>query len=81
MKIKKQGVLPLTFVTSDDYELVQAEDVIDITGLTELAPGSRIIAILHHKDGSNSEIELNHSLNNEQIKWFKAGSALNSLRG
>jgi len=79
--LKKQGLLPLTFVNESDYDLVQADDTIDINGLTELAPGSRIEAVLHHKDGSSSTIELNHSLNLEQIKWFKAGSALNSLRG
>lgn len=78
--LKKQGVLPLTFAHGDDYELVQDGDTLDITGLTELAPASRIMAIFHHSDGSSSEIQLNHSLNDEQIKWFKAGSALNSLR-
>lgn len=79
--LKKQGMLPLTFHNSEDYDLVQAEDTIDINGLTDIAPGSRITAVLHHKDGTSSTIELNHSLNDEQIKWFKAGSALNSLRG
>jgi len=77
--LKKQGVLPLTFNNSDDYELVQDGDIIDIIGLLELAPASQIIAVLHHADGSTSKIQLNHSLNDEQIKWFKAGSALNSL--
>lgn len=78
--LKKQGVLPLTFVNPEDYELVQDGDFIDINGLTELAPGSTVEAIFNHTDGSKDIVELKHSLNAEQIAWFKAGSALNYLR-
>ncbi len=78
--LKKQGVLPLTFVNEADYARILEDDVLDIRGLTELAPGSRITALLHHGDGSSEEITLRHSLNREQISWFKAGSALNFLR-
>jgi aconitate hydratase len=79
--LKKQGVLPLTFVTGADYDLIQETDRVDILGLTELAPGSTVTAVFHHVDGSDSALALTHSLNAEQIAWFKAGSALNFLRG
>jgi aconitate hydratase len=79
--LKKQGVLPLTFVDMADYERIQENDTLDILGLTAIAPGSKVCAVLHHSDGSQEEIELKHSLNDEQINWFKAGSALNFLRG
>ena len=78
--LKKQGVLPLTFVNPEDYELVQDGDLIDIYGITELAPGSRLEAIFTHPDGSKDSVQIKHSLNEEQINWFKAGSALNFLR-
>ena len=52
----------------------------NIVGLADLTPGSPVTAVLHHNDGSSEEITLNHSLNAEQVEWFKAGSALNVLR-
>jgi aconitate hydratase len=79
--LKKQGVLPLTFVYATDYDLIQETDRVDILGLTELASGSTVTAVFHHVDGSDSALALTHSLNAEQIAWFKAGSALNFLRG
>lgn len=78
--LKKQGVLPLTFANPEDYGLVQDGDRIDLLGISELAPGSTVRAVLHHQDGSHTHILLKHSLNAEQIDWFKAGSALNFLR-
>ena len=78
--LKKQGMLPLTFGNSADYDKILAADTIDILGLTELAPGSAVRAVLHHDNGHSEEIALAHSLNDEQINWFKAGSALNYLR-
>jgi aconitate hydratase len=78
--LKKQGVLPLTFSNEADYDLVQEGDILDILGLTRLAPESGITMVLHHSDGSTDEVSLHHTLNNEQIDWFKAGSALNFLR-
>jgi len=78
--LKKQGILPLTFARPEDYDLVQDGDKLDLLGLTELAPGSTIRLVLRHRDGSTSDCVLNHSLNAEQIAWFKAGSALNFLR-
>jgi aconitate hydratase len=79
--LKKQGILPLTFANGDDYDLVQEGDTIDLEGITQIKPGSTITARLNHADGTSSEVILNHSLNMEQINWFKAGSALNFLRG
>lgn len=78
--LKKQGILPLTFANKSDYDLIQQADRIDITGLAELKPDSTVTAKLHHEDGTSSELKLNHTLNDEQIDWFKAGSALNFLR-
>jgi aconitate hydratase len=78
--LKKQGVLPLTFAQNADYDLIQEADRVDILGLRELAPGSTVTAVVHHPDGSESRMALRHSLNGEQIAWFKAGSALNFLR-
>ena len=79
--LKKQGILPLTFADPADYDLVREGDTIDLEGITEIAPGSTITARFNHDDGTISEVTLNHSLNKEQIDWFKAGSALNFLRG
>ena len=77
--LKKQGILPLTFADAGDYDLVQEGDRIDLLGLPELAPGSTVRAIFRHPDGAKNEILLKHSLNEEQIRWFKSGSALNTL--
>jgi len=78
--LKKQGILPLTFTNSGDYDKVREDDRISLTGLANLATGKSVTMILKHKDGKTEEIMLNHSLNREQIEWFKAGSALNYLR-
>lgn len=78
--LKKQGMLGLTFANKDDYDKVQEDDTIDITGLKNFAPGKPLTMILHHKDGSQDAIELNHTYNKPQIEWFKAGSALNLIR-
>ena len=78
--LKKQGVLPLTFVDPVDYEKVQEDDRIDILGLTELAPGRNVDVVLRHADGSEDRFEAKHTLTDEQIKWFRAGGALNLIR-
>jgi aconitate hydratase len=78
--LKKQGVLPLTFTDPSDYDKVRETDRISITGLAGLAPGSEVTASLHHEDGSRDRIALRHTLNEEQIEWFRAGSALNVLK-
>src|SRR5690606_13043923 len=78
--LKKQGMLALTFDNKEDYDKVQEDDVIDIIGLTSFAPGKPLTLVLHHADGSTDNIQLNHSYNEQQIGWFKAGSALNVIR-
>ncbi|MCF8350392.1 MAG: aconitate hydratase [Bacteroidales bacterium] len=78
--LKKQGVLALTFVDTSDYDKVREDDEFDILGLSEFAPEKNFKVVLHHKDGSTDEFEVNHSFNENQIKWFKAGSALNLIR-
>ena len=79
--LKKQGVLPLTFVNPADYDKISdVKDRISITGLDKIAPGVNVQATVTHPDGSTESFELKHSLNEEQVTWFKAGSALNVLR-
>jgi aconitate hydratase len=78
--LKKQGVLPLTFAELADYERVRETDRVSLLDLAALAPGAPIAAVLHHADGTTDPLTLRHSLNAEQIAWFKAGSALNLLR-
>jgi aconitate hydratase len=78
--LKKQGVLPLTFASPEDYDKLREKDRVSVRGLAELAPGSRVRIVLHHEDGSEDAVEARHTLNGEQIAWFRAGSALNLLR-
>ncbi len=77
--LKKQGILPLTFANPADYDKIQEDDKISLLGIKEIAPGSKIKMVLKHKDGSTDEVLLNHTLNANQIDWFKAGSALNLI--
>lgn len=77
--LKKQGILALTFTDPADYDKVMEGDVIDIM-CAAIAPGSQIIVNLHHIDGTQESILVGHTYNDKQIGWFKAGSALNSLR-
>jgi aconitate hydratase len=78
--LKKQGMLALTFQNKDDYELVQEGDQVDVLGLKELAPGKPVEIRLHHPDGSTDSFKADHTLNETQIEWFKAGSALNCIK-
>jgi aconitate hydratase len=78
--LKKQGMLALTFADKNDYEKIQEDDIIDITGLTTFTPGVPLIIVLNHKDGISEEIKANHTYNEGQIEWFRAGSALNLIK-
>lgn len=78
--LKKQGMLALTFADKNDYEKIQEDDTIDIEGLTSFAPGQPLTVVLHHADGSSDHISVNHTYNQQQIEWFKAGGALNIIR-
>jgi len=79
--LKKQGVLALTFANPDDYERVLADDTVDIVGLADLAPGRPVTVRFHHANGHTDEILTTHTMSEEHIAWFRAGSALNVLRG
>lgn len=78
--LKKQGMLALTFINKADYELIREDDRIDITGLTSFTPGKPLVIVLHHSDGTTDQFPVNHTYNQVQIDWFKAGGALNLLR-
>jgi aconitate hydratase len=78
--LKKQGMLALTFADKADYDKIQENDTIDIVGLTSFAPGKALELHLHHADGTKDVIIANHSYNDQQIGWFKAGGALNIIR-
>jgi aconitate hydratase len=78
--LKKQGVLTLTFQDKDDYNKIKEDDKIDITGLTKFAAGKQLTVVLNHSDGTKEKFQANHSYNESQIEWFKAGSALNIIR-
>ena len=78
--LKKQGMLALTFANKEDYDRIEENDIIDVIGLTSFTPGVPLKVRLHHADGSTYEFEANHTYNEGQIEWFKAGSALNLIR-
>jgi aconitate hydratase len=78
--LKKQGMLALTFANKEDYDKVEEDDIIDITGLKSFATGKQLTMVLRHKNGTADEIKLNHTYNKPQIEWFNAGGALNVIR-
>jgi aconitate hydratase len=78
--LKKQGMLALTFANKEDYDKIQEKDSIDIVGLTTFSPGQPLELVLNHADGSEDRISVNHTYNEQQIEWFKAGGALNIIR-
>ena len=77
--LKKQGILPLTFSDIADYDQIEGYDRISIVELSRLRPGKSVKAVIRKKDGMTHEILLNHTLTEEQIGWFRAGSALNTI--
>jgi aconitate hydratase len=76
--LKKQGMLPLTFADPKDYDKIKEDDKVDLL-TTQIVSGKQLKMIVKHSDGSKDEIMLNHTMNEAQIKWFKAGSALNLI--
>merc|ERR1712241_838636 len=78
--LKKQGMLPLTFADKADYDKVKPDDLVTLNDLVNLAPGRPVVATLKHTDGTQEDITLNHTFNEQQITWFKAGSALNRMK-
>ena len=77
--LKKQGILPLTFADPKDFDKIEQQDRISVTGLTGLAPSKPVTVTIHKPDGKDVKIQTNHSMTEQQITWFKAGSALNAL--
>jgi aconitate hydratase len=78
--LKKQGILPLTFEDKSDYDAIEMDDRMSFVGLSDLKPGSIVKCTLTRKNGKTVPVNFRHTLNDEQIGWFRAGSALNSTR-
>ncbi len=78
--LKKQGMLALTLADKSDYDKIQEDDSIDVVGLITFAPNTPLTLVLNHNDGSSETITVNHTYNEQQIEWFKAGGALNIIR-
>ena len=78
--LKKQGMLALTFVNKDDYELIRQDDKIDLPGFDGFTPGQNLTIVLHRADGTSDQFEVAHTYNQQQIEWVRAGSALNKIR-
>lgn len=77
--LKKQGILPLTFADPADYEKFREDDKVSVTGLDSLAPGKNVSVKAKHSDGTEESIETKHTMSEQQIEWFHAGSALNKI--
>ncbi|MGI6074152.1 MAG: aconitate hydratase [Fermentimonas sp.] len=78
--LKKQGMLALTFVDPNDYYKIREDDKLSVLGLDEFSPGKNLTVELEHSDGSVESFEVAHTYNEQQIGWFKAGSALNAMK-
>jgi aconitate hydratase len=78
--LKKQGLLPLTFPDLGDYDRIREDDRISLLDLNGLAPGKPVNCVINHADGTQETLNLHHTLNQGQIEWFKAGSAMNHLK-
>jgi aconitate hydratase len=78
--LKKQGMLALTFANPADYDKVRQDDLIDIVGFDTFSPDKNLAIVLHHADGTSEQFEVEHTYNQQQIDWVKAGSALNKIR-
>lgn len=76
--LKKQGMLALTFIDKADYDKIQEHDLLSVIGLRDFAPGRNLKIVLHHEDGTKKILEVQHTYNEQQISWFRAGSALNA---
>src|SRR4051812_31510196 len=78
--LKKKGMVGLTFYKKKDYDKIREDDLIDIDGLISFSVNKPLIIHLNHSDGTTETIIANHSYNEQQIEWFKAGGALNIIR-
>jgi aconitate hydratase len=78
--LKKQGMLALTFQDPTDYDKVRQDDKISLLGFDNFAPGVPLTVVLNHSDGTDDRFQVNHTYNEQQIEWVRAGSALNKIR-
>jgi|TARA_B110000196_G_scaffold143955_1_gene124610 aconitate hydratase len=78
--LKKQGMLGLTFANENDYDLIKEDDTFNFTDLNAFSDGKQLTLEVVHSDRTTDTIMLNHTYNEAQIDWFKAGSALNLIR-
>jgi aconitate hydratase len=78
--LKKQGMLGLTFATESDYDKIKEDDTFNFSDLSEFAPGKQLTLEILHTDGSKENVKLNHTYNEQQIDWYRAGSALNLIK-
>ena len=78
--LKKQGMLALTFEHKEDYDKIQEKDILNVTGISSFAPGSKFQIEILHQDGTKESISAIHTYDSKQIAWYKAGSALNYLK-
>ena len=78
--LKKQGMLALTFANESDYDLILEDDTFDTIDLDQFAPDKPVHIKVTHKDVSSDTIKCNHTYNEGQITWFRAGSALNKIK-
>ena len=79
--LKKQGLLALTFKSAADYDRIREDDRLSLVGLSQMAPGKPVTCKVRHASGETETLLLNHSFSAAQIEWFRAGSALNAVRG
>jgi aconitate hydratase len=78
--LKKQGMLGITFAQESDYDLIQEDDIFNFIDLADFAPGKTLTIELVHSDGSKDHLIANHTYNDQQIDWFREGSALNLIK-
>jgi aconitate hydratase len=79
--LKKQGLLALTFKNADDYDRIREDDRIDLVRLSELAPDKPVECLVGHADGTAETLWLSHTFSTPQLRWFRAGAALNLVHG
>ena len=78
--LKKQGMLGITFSNESDYDLIQEDDLFNFIDLESFSPGKQISIEIVHSDGSKDLIKADHTYNDQQIEWYKEGSALNLIK-
>ena len=78
--LKKQGMLGLTFVNESDYDLIKEDDTFNFVDIASFKAGQALTIEIKHADGTAHTIQVNHTYNDSQIGWFRAGSALNVIK-